>query len=53
MAEEGMKKLAPLTVALWASSLVAGCMAGPNYHRPVVQTPTAYRDLGESSPVQA
>ena len=48
-----MKKLAPLTVALWASSLVAGCMAGPNYHRPVVQTPTAYRDLGESSPVQA
>jgi outer membrane protein, multidrug efflux system len=48
-----MKKLAPLTVALWASGLVAGCMAGPNYHRPVVQTPTAYRDLGESSPVQA
>jgi multidrug efflux system outer membrane protein len=28
-------------------------MVGPNYHRPAVQTPTAYRDLGESSPVQA
>lgn len=48
-----MKKLAPLTVALVASALIAGCMVGPNYHRPVVQTPTAYRDPSESSPVQA
>ena len=48
-----MKKLARLTVAMLAASLVAGCMVGPNYHRPAVQTPTAYRDLGESSPVQA
>ena len=26
-------------------SLMTGCMVGPNYHRPVVQTPTVYRDL--------
>ena len=48
-----MKKLAPLTVATLASGLIAGCMVGPNYHRPVVQTPTAYRDLSENPQVQA
>jgi multidrug efflux system outer membrane protein len=31
-----------LTVALVACSLAA-CMMGPNYHRPAVQTPPAYR----------
>ena len=28
-------------------------MVGPNYHRPVVQTPTVYRDLKESPQAQA
>ena len=28
-------------------------MVGPNYHRPVVQTPTAYRDLSENPQAQA
>ncbi len=28
-------------------------MVGPNYHRPAVQTPTAYRNLSENPPVQA
>jgi len=28
-------------------------MVGPNYHRPAVQTPTAYRDLGDNPQVQA
>jgi len=41
-----------IAVAL-ASTLFAGCKVGPNYHRPVVQTPTAYRDLNENSQVQA
>jgi outer membrane protein, multidrug efflux system len=36
-----------------ASTLFAGCKVGPNYHRPVVQTPTAYRDLNENAQVQA
>jgi multidrug efflux system outer membrane protein len=44
--------------ARWASTalvstLLAGCMVGPNYHRPAVQTPTAFRDLSESPQVQA
>jgi multidrug efflux system outer membrane protein len=48
-----MKKLASLTVATLASGLIAGCMMGPNYHRPVVRAPTAYRDLSGSPQVQA
>jgi outer membrane protein, multidrug efflux system len=38
--------------ALISSGLVAGCMVGPDYHRPIVQTPTAYRDLGENTQLQ-
>ncbi len=48
-----MKKLAAFMAAVMASSLVAGCSVGPNYHRPVVQPPTAYRDLSENPQVQA
>src|ERR1700694_2448611 len=48
-----MKKLAPLMAAIMASGLVAGCRVGPNYHRPVVQPPTAYRNLSENTQVQA
>jgi multidrug efflux system outer membrane protein len=35
------------------SSLVAGCAVGPNYHRPAVPTPAAYRDLSDNSQVPA
>jgi len=38
---------------MMASGLVTGCKVGPNYHRPVVQTPTAFRDLSESPQAQA
>jgi multidrug efflux system outer membrane protein len=48
-----MKKLAAFMAAMMASSLVAGCSVGPNYHRPVVQPPKAYRDLSENTQVQA
>ena len=48
-----MKNLARFMAALMASGLVAGCSVGPNYHRPVVQAPTAYRDLSENPQVQA
>ena len=48
-----MKNLARFMAALMASGLVAGCSVGPNYHRPVVQAPTAYRDLSETQQVQA
>src|SRR5260370_30774043 len=46
-----MKKLVSFVAALIASRLVAGCMVGPNYQRPVVQTPTAYRDTNERARV--
>jgi outer membrane protein, multidrug efflux system len=46
-------KLAGLLIAMLASGLLAGCMVGPNYRRPLVQTPTSYRDLQETSQLQA
>jgi multidrug efflux system outer membrane protein len=48
-----MKKLASFTAVMMASSLVVGCNVGPNYHRPAVQPPAAYRDLSENPQVQA
>ena len=48
-----MKKLACFMVGIMASGMVAGCKVGPNYHRPVVQPPTAYRDLSENPQIQA
>src|SRR6266446_4920729 len=48
-----MKKIASFLAAVVAQGLVTGCKAGPNYHRPAVQPPTAYRDLSENPQVQA
>ncbi len=48
-----MKRSRVLVTVIQASSLISGCMVGPNYHRPVVQTPTAYRDLSENPQAQA
>jgi len=42
-----------LITVVVASGLLAGCMVGPNYHRPAAQTPTAFRDLSEKSQVSA
>lgn len=47
-----MKKLSPSLVVMMTAILVAGCTVGPNYHRPVVQTPATYRDLNENTQVQ-
>ncbi len=54
-----MKELTPLfstsallVCSIFASILMTGCIVGPNYHRPVVQTPTVYRDLPEDSQAQ-
>ena len=32
---------------------MVGCMVGPKYHRPTVQTPAAYRDLSENPQLQS
>src|SRR3981189_1489555 len=47
-----MKRPAQVVAAMMALGMVAGCKVGPNYHRPVVQPPTAYRDLSENPQVQ-
>jgi multidrug efflux system outer membrane protein len=39
--------------ATLAWTLLAGCRVGPNYHRPTVQPPTAFRDLSENPQAQA
>jgi len=48
-----MRRLNSCVTALLSSSLLAGCMVGPDYHRPAVQPPTAYRDSSENPQVQA
>src|SRR5207245_887046 len=35
------------------ASLITGCKVGPNYHKPVVQIPSAYRDLSENKQAEA
>lgn len=46
-------KLARLPIAMLGCGLLAGCMVGPNYHRPAMQTPVVYRDLSENPQLQA
>jgi len=45
--------LASAISMLAACILAAGCAVGPNYHRPAVQTPTTFRDLNATQPVDA
>jgi len=46
-------KLAKFLTAMFACGVLAGCTVGPKYHRPAVQTPTAYRDPAENPQLQA
>src|ERR1700688_1457880 len=48
-----MKKFRPLISVIVASSLFCGCIVGPKYQKPAVQTPAAYRALKESPQAQA
>src|ERR1700735_452639 len=48
-----MKKLQPMIFAILASILIGGCAVGPNYHKPDVTTPAAFRDLKETPEAQA
>jgi multidrug efflux system outer membrane protein len=45
-------KLAKSLILVFACAWLVGCKVGPNYRRPVVQTPTAYRDLSENPQLQ-
>jgi len=48
-----MGYLRPFIAAMLASSLIAGCAVGPNYHKPDVQTPAVYHDLSENPQAEA
>jgi len=45
-----LKKLAMTMIML---GTMAGCMIGPNYHKPAVQTPGVFRDLSDNPRAQA
>ena len=46
-------KFARMISVILASSLIGGCMVGPKYHKPVLQTPAVYRELKESPQAQS
>jgi multidrug efflux system outer membrane protein len=46
-------RFAPLVVGALTVGSLAGCMVGPNYHRPNVQTPTNFRTLAPDTQTQA
>jgi multidrug efflux system outer membrane protein len=48
-----VKNLRPFIAAMLASSLIAGCAVGPNYHKPDVKTPAVYHDLSENPQAEA
>jgi outer membrane protein, multidrug efflux system len=48
-----MMRIAKLLTAALFSCLFLGCAVGPNYHRPVVQTPNSFRDLADNPQLQA
>jgi multidrug efflux system outer membrane protein len=39
------KKIVRFLCAILSTGLLVGCAVGPKYHRPVVQTPNAFRDV--------
>ena len=47
-----VEKLKAVFLLAWIVGL-SGCMVGPNYRRPAVQTPAAFRDLSENRQAQA
>src|SRR5271163_4854111 len=53
MVRRPLLSLPSVLFAMLASVLMTGCKVGPNYHRPAVQTPAAYRDLRENPQAQA
>ena len=39
-------------ILLLSASMLSGCAVGPNYHRPVVQTPPAFHGPDQSQQLQ-
>jgi len=45
-------KILRLLIAGMICGLLAGCRVGPNYHRPPIQTPAAYRGVAADAQIQ-
>jgi len=50
---QNLSRFSKLLFGVLAFSFLSGCKVGPNYYRPDVQTPAAYRELAENPQVQA
>ena len=48
-----VKKRAAIFAVLTSCSLLTACTVGPNYHRPAVQSPAAFRALADNPQAQA
>lgn len=48
-----MTKRIRFAPSVLVAAMVSGCMVGPNYKRPTVQTPATYRDLNANPQLQA
>src|SRR5580658_10842939 len=46
-------KIAKSLSAILLFTMLIGCMVGPKYHRPAVQTPAVYRDLSQNPQLQS
>jgi multidrug efflux system outer membrane protein len=46
-------KIAKSLSAIFLSTMLVACMVGPNYRRPAVQAPAAYRDLSANPRLQS
>jgi multidrug efflux system outer membrane protein len=51
--ESSAMNIGKLLIVIVGSAMLFGCMVGPNYHRPVVQTPNSFRDLADNPQLQA
>ena len=51
--QQAVGKLQTFLAAALTMAMTGGCMVGPKYHRPAVQTPANFRDLSEKAQVAA
>jgi outer membrane protein, multidrug efflux system len=53
MRKNSFRTKASLTLLTLSALMLSACMVGPNYHRPVVQTPTSFRGPDQSQQTEA
>ena len=53
MRNNNFRAKSSLTFVIVSALTLSACMVGPNYHRPVVQTPTSFRGPDESQKIEA